>query len=124
MGKLKQIVVDCRQPVALASFWAAVLDDFEVRAYDEEEINRLASIGRTPATDPCVLIDGPTLEFCFQEVVHRFVGARVFHVDIEVQNRSAEASRLILMGASVVEQFDDHTWMRDPEGNDFCLTDP
>jgi hypothetical protein len=25
--------------------------------------------------------------------------------------------------AAIVEEFDGHTWMRDPEGNDFCVTD-
>ena len=28
------------------------------------------------------------------------------------------------LGAAVVQHFDHHTWMRDPEGNDFCITDP
>ena len=41
---------------------------FEVRWYDDEEIARLASIWRTPETDPCVILDGPTLEVCFEEV--------------------------------------------------------
>jgi hypothetical protein len=30
---------------------------------------------------------------------------------------------LVLLGASIVHEFDRHTWMRDPEGNDFCITD-
>lgn len=124
MGQLKQIVVDCRQPATLAAFWAVVLDGFEVRAYDDAEIERLASIGRTPETDPCVLLDGPTLEFCFQEIVETSAGKRPLHVDIEVQDRAAEMSRLVSLGATVVQHFDHHTWMRDPEGNDFCITDP
>ncbi len=61
MARLAQLVVDCRRPASLARFWAAVLDDFEIRDYDEEEITRLASIGRTPETDPCIILDGPTL---------------------------------------------------------------
>lgn len=124
MGQLKQIVVDCHQPAALAAFWAAVLDDFEMRLYDEEEIERLASIGRTPETDPCVLLDGPMLEFCFHEIIDRSTGKRPMHVDVEVHDRAVEMSRLVSLGASMVQQFDHHTWMRDPEGNDFCLTDP
>jgi hypothetical protein len=124
MGQLKQIVVDCHQPATLATFWAVVLDDFEVRTYDDAEIERLASIGRTPESDPCVLLDGPMLEFCFQEIVEISAGKRPLHVDIEVQDRAAEMSRLVSLGATVVQQFDHHTWMRDPEGNDFCITDP
>jgi hypothetical protein len=26
-------------------------------------------------------------------------------------------------GATIRERFDSHTWMRDPEGNDFCVVD-
>ena len=68
MARLAQLVVDSREPSSLARFWAATLDDFEIRAYDDDEIARLASIGRTPETDPCVILDGPMLEICFQEV--------------------------------------------------------
>jgi hypothetical protein len=40
-----------KQPSALARFWAEALDEFEILAYDDE-IARLASIGRTSDTDP------------------------------------------------------------------------
>ena len=46
MARLKQLVVDCRQPALLARFWAAALEDFAVRGYDDDEIARLA---RPPA---------------------------------------------------------------------------
>jgi hypothetical protein len=45
------------------------------------------------------------------------------HIDIDTTNRSAETARLMSLGASIVREFDTHTWMRDPEYNDFCLTD-
>lgn len=32
-------------------------------------------------------------------------------------------ARLVRLGAAVHQRFEDHTWMRDPEGNDFCVTD-
>ncbi|MGD9704791.1 MAG: VOC family protein [Acidimicrobiia bacterium] len=123
MARLKQLVVDSREPSTLALFWAAVLDDFEIRAYDDEEIARLASFGRTPETDPCVVLDGPMLEICFQEIDVRTTTKRPMHVDIEVTNRATETTRLVSLGASIVQVFETHTWMRDPEGNDFCLTD-
>ncbi len=123
MARLKQLVVDSAKPSALARFWEAALDDFEIRAYDEAEIARLASLGRTPQTDPCVIVDGPGLEICFQEVKARSSAKRSTHLDVEVIDRAGETIRLIALGASVVQDFDTHTWMRDPEGNDFCLTD-
>ncbi len=123
MARLAQLVVDSREPSSLARFWAATLDDFEVRAYDDDEIARLASIGRTPETDPCVILDGPMLEICFQEVEVPAMRKRPMHIDIETSNRIEEQGRLVSFGASIVQDFERHTWMRDPEGNDFCLTD-
>jgi hypothetical protein len=32
-----------------------------------------------------------------------------------------EAERLVALGATVVERYDDITVMRDPEGNEFCV---
>ena len=123
MARLTQLVVDSRRPAPLARFWAAALDGFEVRAYDDEEIARLASIGRTPETDPCVIVDGPSLEICFQEVEVPPIGKRPVHLDISTPDRAHDRDHLVTLGASIVEEFEHHTWMRDPEGNDFCITD-
>jgi hypothetical protein len=121
MARLRQIVVDCETPAVLARFWAAALDEFTVRAYDDEEVARLAAIGCTPETDPTVIVDGPHLEICFQQVdLER--GPKVpVHLDIEATDGAAEVERLVALGASVKERFDDHTWMLDPGGNDFCV---
>ena len=62
MARLVQIVVDCDHPAGLARFWATALDEFEVRAYDAAEIERLAQLGFTPETDPVVILDGPNLD--------------------------------------------------------------
>lgn len=123
MAVLHQIVVDCREPAVLAKFWAVALDGFEIRAYDDDEIARLASIGRTPENDPCVILDGPPLEICFQEVDVPAAKKRPMHLDIESTNRPTETAHLVSLGASIVDEFQSHTWMRDPEGNDFCVTD-
>ena len=123
MAVLTQLVVDGREPAVLARFWAAALDAFEIRAYDDDEIARLGSVGRTPDTDPCVILDGPGLEICFQEVEVNAASKRPMHVDIASTKRDARPTQLVSLGASIVERFDEHTWMLDPEGNDFCLTD-
>lgn len=123
MARFTQLVVDSRSPALLARFWAAALDEFEIRPYDDAEIARLAEMGRTPETDPCVIVDGPTFEICFQEVAAPPGGKRTVHLDISTPDRRAERDRLLSLGASIVQEFDDHTWMRDPEGNDFCIVD-
>jgi hypothetical protein len=123
MARLTQLIFDCDHPAALARFWAAALDDFEIRAYDDEEIARLAALGFTPETDPGVILDGPMLEVCFQKVDVPATKKNPVHPDLVARDRDGEVARLIALGASVRERFDSHTWMRDPEGNDFCVTD-
>ncbi len=123
MARITQLVVDSRAPASLARFWAAALDGFEIRPYDDAEIARLAAMGRTPETDPCVILDGPALEVCFQEVAELPDGKRAVHLDISTPKRPLERDHLVSLGALIVREFDRHTWMRDPEGNDFCITD-
>ncbi|HUP86065.1 MAG TPA: VOC family protein [Acidimicrobiales bacterium] len=123
MASLKQLVVDCRHPAALARFWAAALDDFEIRPYDDAEVERLASVGRTPETDPGVILDGPNLEICFQESEPTAMPKKPMHVDVASTRREAEVQKLVALGGQVVATYEGHTWMRDPEGNDFCVVD-
>jgi glyoxalase superfamily protein len=123
MARLKQIVIDCHHPASLARFWAAALDDFEVRPYDADEIARLAALGLTPETDPAVILDGPFVELCFQQVGPPPMTKKPLHLDLRADDREGEVRRLSQLGASITERFETHTWMRDPEGNDFCIVD-
>ena len=121
MAGMKDGVVDCSRAAPLARFWAEVLDGYAVRRYDEEEIARLAGVGLTPDTDPSVFVDGPGPSLCFQQVPEPKTVKNRLHLDLAVVDRRAEADRLIALGASVGAEFDDHTLMLDPEGNEFCL---
>jgi hypothetical protein len=123
MARLKQVVVDCAAPAALARFWAAALDGFSVRPYDDAEVARLAERGYTPQTDPGVIVDGPHLEICFQQVEAAARAKTPVHLDIAADDVPAEIDRLRNLGATVHRRFAAHVWMRDPEGNDFCLVD-
>jgi hypothetical protein len=124
MGRLKDIVIDCRRAPTLARFWASLLDGYAVRAYDEAETARLASLGLSPESDPNVAVDGPGPTLFFQEVPESKVAKNRLHLDIEVRDRPAEVERLTANGATVFAQFDSWTVLQDPEGNEFCLTDP
>jgi hypothetical protein len=124
MGKLKEIVVDAEHPAALARFWVEVLDDYAIRAYDDEEIARLAKLGFTPETDPTVMVDGPGLSFCFQIMPGPRPERNRVHVDVTVADRAGEVARLIGLGATIARELNGCTVMRDPEGNNFCLVDP
>ena len=121
-GLLKEIVFDCKRAAPLARFWAQVLTGYAVRAYDDEEIARLAALGLTPDTDPVVMVDGPGPTLCFQEIERGRVQGRI-HLDVKVTDRVAERARLIGLGAGVVREADGYTVLADPEGNHFCLVD-
>lgn len=121
MGQLKQIVVDCAVPSVLARFWAAALDDFDVRPYDDAEVARLAALGHTPETDPGVILDGPHVEICFQQVDVERTPKTPLHLDLTAPDWRAEVDRLAALGATVRHRFESHAWMQDPEGNDFCV---
>ena len=124
MARLKQIVVDAHHAPSLARFWAGALDGFSIRAYDDAELARLAADGLTPETDPIVILDGPHgLEVCFQQVPVAPMDKKPLHLDLAATDRPAEVARLIALGASVRQELPAHTWMLDPEGNDFCITD-
>lgn len=123
MARLHQIVVDCRHPASLARFWAAALDGFAVLPYDDAEIARLAALGLTPETDTFVVVVGPGLELGFQQGAVSRPPKNLLHLDLASADRDAEVRRLTTLGAVVKERFDGHTWMVDPEGNDFCVTD-
>ncbi|MFD1538453.1 VOC family protein [Nonomuraea guangzhouensis] len=124
MAVLREIVFHCERAPALARFWAEVLDGYQVRPYDDAEIERLARLGRTPDTDPNVALDGPGPILFFSEVTDRKATGNRVHLDVVAIDRRAEINRLITHGASVVREFDTWTIMRDPEGNEFCVTDP
>jgi hypothetical protein len=84
----------------------------------------VAALGFTPDTDPSVILDGPHIEICFQKVdPPPTTTKKPRHLDLQSDDRAWETERLTRLGASVNETFDTHTWMRDPEGNDFYVVD-
>ena len=123
MATIREIVFDCERPAALARFWAALLDGYAVRAYDEAEIDRLAKLGFTPETDPTVMVDGPGPMLCFQRVPGRNYENNRVHLDVAVADRSGEVARVRALGGEVEREAADYTVMRDPEGNQFCIVE-
>ena len=124
MARIHEIVIDSLDPPALARFWAAVLDDYTLRPYDDAEIARLASIGRTPETDPAVALDGPGPVLFLQEVEEPKRSRNRLHLDLVGGPRTAEVERLCALGATVRDSHATHTVLQDPEGNEFCVVDP
>jgi hypothetical protein len=124
MATVKDVVFDCKNAAPLARFWAEVLNDHEVRPYSDDEIEELAAQGLSPDTDPVVFIDGPGFNICFQEVPEGKIAKNRLHLELRSSDRRGEVDRLTALGATVFYEGDGWTTLQDPEGNEFCITDP
>jgi predicted enzyme related to lactoylglutathione lyase len=106
------IVVDCADPVKVATFWAAAMG-FEIVEPDPED---------TFVDDP----SGASKGMFFQKVPEPKVAKNRVHIDVRPTGSMAEeVERLKGLGATVrgfIEQGGSFwTQMRDPEGNEFCV---
>ena len=114
--RFSELNVDSRDPEALASFWAAVLD-YRVLSREEGavEIGPEAGFGGA----------APTLVFA--PVADPTPGKVRLHIDLNATDRDqdAELERLLGLGATLADvgQTGEESWhvLADPEGNQFCL---
>ena len=116
-SRFSELVVDCRDPEALAAFWCAVLD-YQVLGREEDggvEIGPDEGFG------------GPAPTIVFGPVSEPTPGKTRLHIDLNPTDRDqdAELERLLSLGAvrADVGQTGDEGWhvLADPEGNEFCL---
>ena len=121
MARLKEVVIDCDVPSAMARFWSQVLDDYEILPYDDAEIARLAALGLTPETDPSVMVVGPGTRLCFHLKTGPRPNRNRLHFDVAASDPAAEIARLKALGASFVREGDGYTVLKDIEGNNFCV---
>ena len=110
MMRAVAVTVDCRDPQGLAQWWASALD--AQVAHAEEGFAVVAS---------------RPIELAFQRVPEERTGKNRTHVDFLADDRGAVVERLVGQGAAVVGE---HTapgfaWtvLRDPEGNEFCVSE-
>jgi hypothetical protein len=122
MAQLRDIVIDCSHPASLARFWAAALDGYAVAPYDDDEIERLRSLGITDLQDdPTVIVEGPGPRLFLQRVPEAKPGKNRLHLDLTSADAEAEVDRLVRIGASVLDQYKSHVTLADPQGNEFCV---
>jgi predicted enzyme related to lactoylglutathione lyase len=109
------LVLDCGDPEALASFWAAAL------GYE-----RIGAAGQYVLLLPT---EPGTPKLLLQRVPEAKIAKNRMHLDIETSDIDAEAARLEALGARrlVAQPLAEHgtRWhlMADPEGNEFCVCD-
>ncbi|HEY7143704.1 MAG TPA: VOC family protein [Streptosporangiaceae bacterium] len=115
---LLAVIVDCADPLRQAEFWAWALGyEVDQRNPDEFEVSDPAGRGES---------------LYFMKVPEPKVGKNRLHLDLVTSgSMEAEVSRLVNAGAQVVGVRQDpasyanpDTWtvLRDPEGNEFCVT--
>ncbi len=125
MALLRDIVIDCSHPASLARFWAAALDGYAVAPYDSEEIERLRSLGITDLEDdPTVIVEGLGPRLFLQRVPETKRVKNRVHLDLTAVRAEDELDRLVTIGATLVERFESHLLLADPQGNEFCLMLP
>ena len=109
-----QLVVNARDPAALARWWAEVLQQEILYETDDEVI-----VGAAPDSYPGL---------CFLPVSDVKSGPNRLHIDLDPDDHAAEVARVIALGAALADvgQPADAPWtvLRDPEGNEFCILRP
>jgi predicted enzyme related to lactoylglutathione lyase len=109
------LVLDCRDPEALAPFWAAALGYVEIGSAGAYVL----------LMDP----EGVKPKLLLQAVAEDKQVKNRMHLDIDAEDIEAEAARLEALGAVRVADDPRHehgtTWilMADPEGNELCVCD-
>ena len=124
-SRLTEIVIDCRDPVAQAAFWAAVLGyhvvrtgegQTEIAAWPQEPADLAEQVRRAPIAPALVFVAVPEAK----AVKNRL------HLDIRPVGGShqAEVERLVALGARPADVGQgSQPWavLADPEGNEFCV---
>ncbi|OLR93305.1 VOC family protein [Actinokineospora bangkokensis] len=115
IGKLRSVVLDCKEPRALAAFYAEVLG------------------GRVEADDDTwvVLTDPAGRRLAFQLAPEHAApefpdprGSQQFHLDIRVDDVDEAERAVLVLGATKVHEPDPEERFRvyrDPAGHTFCL---
>jgi catechol 2,3-dioxygenase-like lactoylglutathione lyase family enzyme len=126
--RLTEIVLDCRDPVAQASFWSAALGyhvvrseggQVEIAAWSHEPPDLALQIARGPGAPALVFVTVPE---------DKVVKNRL-HLDLRPVGGpvDAEVERLIQLGARPADVGQGSVpWvvLADPEGNEFCVLGP
>lgn len=112
--RCRMVTFDCADPRQLAAFWAEAAAGTVVQDFDGWFV-----IVATPQLGVGAL--------GFQRVPESKLAKNRCHLDLTADDRHAEVSRLVELGA---RQGEEHsagplTWtrMEDPEGNEFCIAD-
>jgi hypothetical protein len=106
---VKNLTFDCVDALAVARFWAAALGS----DVDEGSTSERAYV-EAPAWG------GPNI--WFRGAREPKAAPNRLPLDLRpLTSMAEEVDRLVGLGATVIERYDDITVMHDPEGNEFCV---
>jgi hypothetical protein len=106
---IKTVTWDCADALVVARFWAAVLGS----DVDEDSTHAKAYVEASGWGAP---------NMWFNQVPEPKVAKNRLHFDLRAPAAMAEeVARLEALGATVVRRDAALTFMRDPEGNEFCV---
>ena len=111
MGKLGCIVIDCADAGRASEFWGQALEGYTVNKQEW-------GVTMTSPSDPLIY---------FEVVPEGKTVKNRLHLNIRAADRKSEVARLAGLGATEVEDItmgEAYTWtnMKDPEGNEFCVS--
>lgn len=115
--RISELVLDCRDPEALARFWCEVLD-FVVLGHENDGSVEIGPREGFGGAQPTIILSHTDEPVC---------GKLPLHIDVNATDRDQddELERLLELGArrADVGQTGHETWhvLADPEGNEFCL---
>lgn len=98
------------------------LGEFEIRAYDDGEIARPASMDDT-GDAPVLDRHGRSLDICLQEIGVPPMAKRPMHLDIVTPDRQTQRCSPDFPRCVDRPGVETYELMREPESNDFCRTD-
>ena len=110
-SRFHTVVIDARDPAALAQFWKDVLDWKTIYESPDEVV-----IAKNDEQYPGLVFGSVPEE---KQIKNRL------HIDLAPDDRDAEVERIIALGATHADvgQSGDEGWivLADPEGNEFCV---
>jgi hypothetical protein len=111
---IRNVTFMTNDPRRLADFWSGALALPERRDEPDETI--------------CADSEWRYPRLTFQKVGDLDARPRRLHLDLTADDRNAEVQRLRALGARQEREVSTHGWswtvMTDPDGNEFCVTDP
>ncbi|MYD50721.1 MAG: VOC family protein [Dehalococcoidia bacterium] len=130
------ITIDCADPRTQAEFWSAALG-WEIESVEvwDAEISRGEKVVQSRESWSNIISAAPNApkRINFAKVPEGKTVKNRLHFDLKVDDLDTEVSRLVELGASIVERRaravdgridqgqDGWLVMKDPEGNEFCI---